>query len=122
MDQVQISLTVACSGLDADGVAALAAQLRREILDADVDDAEPVAAEKAPAGAKSAALAAVGTLAVTLAPTVLESLMTIIASWLSRQPNDVVIEIDGNRFEGRVSKEQRDKLVTAYLRRVDNGS
>jgi hypothetical protein len=117
-----MSLSVACPGLDTDGVAALATELRREILDADVDGAEPVTAGKAPAGAKSEALVAIGALAVTLAPTVLDSLMTVIASWLSRQPNDVMVEIDGNRFQGRVSKEQRDKLVTAYLRRVDNAS
>ncbi|MDG4795473.1 hypothetical protein [Micromonospora sp. WMMD1082] len=103
-------------------MASLATELRREVLDADVDGAEPATAGKAPAGAKSDALVAIGVLAVTLAPTVLESLMVVIASWLSRQPDDVVIEIDGSRFQGRVSKEQRDKLVTAYLRRVDNAS
>ncbi|MEU4422471.1 hypothetical protein AB0F81_17725 [Actinoplanes sp. NPDC024001] len=122
MNQVQMSLSVACPALDADDVAALAAGLRREILKVDVDGAEPMTAGKAPAGAKSEALVAVGAFAVTLAPTVLDSLMVVIASWLSRQPNDVVIEIDGNRFQGRVSKEQRDQLVSAYLRRVDNAS
>src|SRR3712207_121839 len=40
MDQVQISLSVACSGLDADGVAGLTTGLRSEILGADVDRAE----------------------------------------------------------------------------------
>jgi hypothetical protein len=122
MDQLQMSLSVVCPALDAEGVAALATELRREILGADVDDAEPVTAGKAPAGAKSDALVAVGALAVTLAPTVLDSLLAVIASWLSRQPNDVVIEIDGNRFQGRVSKRQRDELVSAYLRKVDDAS
>ncbi|MEG3635238.1 hypothetical protein [Micromonospora palythoicola] len=122
MAQLTMSLSVACPGLDVAGVAALATELRREILGADVDGAEPVTAGKAPAGAKSDVLVAIGVLAVTLAPTALESLMVVIASWLSRQPDDVVIEIDGSRFQGRVSKEQRDKLVTAYLRRVDSAS
>jgi hypothetical protein len=120
MDQVQISLLVTCSGLDADGVADLTAELRREILETGVDGAELASAGKAPEGAKSGALVAVGALAVTLAPTVVQSLMDVISSWLSRQPDDVEIEIDGNRFQGRVSEAQRDDLVAAYLRRVDN--
>jgi hypothetical protein len=119
MDQVRISLLVACSGLDADGVADLTAGLRREILDVYVDNAELAAAGKAPEGAKSGALVAVGALVVTLAPTVVARMMDVISSWLSRQPGDVEIEIDGNRFQGRVSKAQRDDLVAAYLRQVD---
>lgn len=122
MDKLLVSLQVACCGLDPDGVADLTAGLRREILDTDVNSADFVAAGKAPAGAKSDALVAVGALAVTLAPAVMESLMGVISSWLSRQPSDVEIEIDGNRFQGQVSKSQRDDLVAAYLRRIDNGS
>jgi hypothetical protein len=122
MNQVQISLLVACSGLDADGVADLTAELRREVLDTDVDSVELVAAGEAPEGAKSSTLVAVGALAVTLAPTVMESLMGVIASWLSRQSADVNVKIDGNRFQGRVSKAQLDELVEAYLGRVHNRS
>jgi hypothetical protein len=122
MNQVQISLPVACSGLDADGVADLTAELRREVLDTDVDSVELVAAGEAPEGAKSSTLVAVGALAVTLAPTVMESLMGVIASWLSRQSADVNVKIDGNRFQGRVSKAQLDELVEAYLGRVHNRS
>jgi hypothetical protein len=121
MDQVHIPLLVSCSGLDVDGVAELTAGLRREILDVIVDNAElAAAAGNAPKGAKSGALVAVGALIVTLAPTVVARLMDVISSWLSRQPADVEIEIDGNRFQGRVSKAQRDDLVAAYLRRVDD--
>jgi hypothetical protein len=122
MEPVHISLQVACSGLDADGVADLTDGLRREILDTDVHSAELAAVGKAPDGAKSDVLVAIGALAVTLAPTVIESLMGVISSWLSRQPSDVEIDIDGIRFRGRVSKAQRDDLVAAYLRRVDNAS
>jgi hypothetical protein len=58
MEQVQISVRVACSGLDDDGVADLTAELLREILDTDVGGAEPATAGKAPDGAKSDALVA----------------------------------------------------------------
>ncbi|HEX5203620.1 MAG TPA: hypothetical protein VFW27_27150 [Actinoplanes sp.] len=119
MDQLCISLLVACPDLDGDGVADLTLGLRREILGTNVDSAEMASAGSSPEGAKSGGLVAVGALAVTLAPTVVQSLMDVISSWLSRQPSDVEIEIDGNRFQGRVSKAQRDDLVAAYLRRVD---
>lgn len=118
MSQLHVSVVVACSGLDAGGVADLAAQLRREILTTDVDSAEPVVAAETVPGAKAGELVALGALAVTLAPIVVESLMGVIASWLSRQPADVEVVIDGNRFRGRVSKAQRDKLVDAYVRRA----
>ncbi|MFY1633135.1 hypothetical protein ACN27F_07565 [Solwaraspora sp. WMMB335] len=119
MNKVQISLLVTCPNLDVDGVADLTTELRREIIEADVDSVEPPTAGKAPGGAKSDTLVAIGALVVALAPTVVDSLMSAIASWLSRQPNDVVIEVDGHRFEGRVSKTQRDELVAAYLRRLE---
>jgi hypothetical protein len=122
MEQVQISVRLGCLGLDNDGLADLTAKLRREILDTDVDSAEPAPAGVAPEGAKSGALVAIGALVVTVTPAVVESLMGVILSWLSRQPSDVEIEIDGNRFRGRVSKAQRDELVATYLRRVDGGS
>ncbi|MBB4753219.1 hypothetical protein [Actinoplanes lobatus] len=121
MEQLRIHVRVTCSGLDDDGVADLTSELLREILDTDVAGAEPATVGKAPAGAKSDVLVAVGALAVTLAPTVADSLMGVVSSWLSRQPSDVVIEIDGNRFQGRVSKAQRDVLVAAFLRRMDDG-
>lgn len=119
MSQLHVAVVVTCSGLDAGGIADLTTQLRREILTTDVDSAEPATAGRADPGAKVAGeLVALGALAVTLAPIVVESLMGVIASWLSRQPADVEVVIDGNRFRGRVSKAQRDKLVDAYVRRA----
>ncbi|MDG9674703.1 hypothetical protein [Micromonospora sp. DH14] len=117
-----MSVRVGCSELDADGVKDLTAELRREVLTTDVAGAEWATAGDAPAGAKSGIAVAAGALAVTLAPIVVESLMGVIASWLSRQPADVEIEIDGRRFKGRVSKAQRDELVAAYLNRMNSGS
>lgn len=122
VSEMRISVLVACSGLDADGVADLTAELRQEVLTTDVDSAELADGPEAPRGAKAGDLVDFGALAITLAPTVLESLLGVIASWLSRQPADVEVEIDGHRFRGHVTKAQRDQLVTAYLNRVNNGS
>ncbi|MDG4830018.1 hypothetical protein O7627_11980 [Solwaraspora sp. WMMD1047] len=117
-----MSVLVVCAGLDADGVAELVSELQREVLATDVDNAELADSGTAPEGAKSGGLVAFGALAITLAPMVVESLMGVIASWLSRQPSDVEVEIGGNRFRGRVSKAQRDELVSAFLRSVNDAS
>lgn len=55
---------------------------------------------------------------MTLAPVVMESVMGVVSSWLSRQPGDVEVEIDGHRFKGRVTKAQQDEIVAAYVRHV----
>jgi hypothetical protein len=97
----------------------MANNLREALLDADVDDVRQGTAGSAPTGAKSGEVLAVGALVVTLAPTVVGSLMAMVSSWLSRQPSDVEVEIDGQRFRGAVTRSQREDLVAAYLRRLD---
>jgi len=73
----------------------------------------------APPGAKAAEVIAVGALVVVVAPVVVQGLMVIIDSRLSRQPDDVEVEIDGNRLRVRVTKAQRDGLVETLLRRAN---
>jgi hypothetical protein len=118
MDEVQVSLQILCPELDAAGLADLTQALRREILAVDVDGVQLAAAGPVPVGGKSGEVIAIGALAVTLAPMVIESMIGVVSSWLSRQPNDVEIEIDGHRFKGRVTKAQRNEIVAAYLRHL----
>lgn len=115
-----VDLCVVCPGLDAEGLAETAGSLRDAVLAVDVDAVRPGAAGPVPAGVKSGEMLAVGALVVTLAPAVVEALMAVVSSWLSRQPRDVEVEIDGQRFHGSVSRSQRDQLVAAYLRRLDD--
>ena len=117
-----IALRVRFSDGDPGQIRELAQSLRDAILATDVDDVRPGTAGAAPAGAKSGELPAIGALVVNLAPAVVPSLMAVVASWLSRQPSDVEIEVDGQRFQGQVTRSQRDELVAAYLRRLDPGS
>ncbi len=119
MEDATICIRVFDPDADAEGLLDLADSLREAVLDTDVDDVQPATAGQAPAGAKSGEVLAVGALVVTLAPTVLESLMAVVSSWLSRQPEEVEVEVDGHRFRGRVTRSQRDELVAAYLRRLD---
>jgi cell division protein ZapA (FtsZ GTPase activity inhibitor) len=119
MRPLTIGVRVVCPDADAEGLHDLAHDLRQAVLAADVDDVRPATAGPPPAGAKSGEAIAIGALVVTLAPTVVEALMAVVSSWLSRQPNDVEVEIDGRRFQGRVTRSQREELVTAYLRSVN---
>lgn len=112
-------MQVLCPGADVDDVHDFTLNLRETLLDTDVGDVQQGVAGAAAAGAKSGEVLAVGALVVTLAPVVVDHLMQVISSWLSRQPNDVEIEVDGHRFRGRVSRSQREQLVAAYLRRLD---
>jgi hypothetical protein len=122
VEAVTVGLRVACPGLDAEGLAKLASNLLEAVSATDVDQARLGIGGPAPAGAKSGEVLAVGALVVTLAPTVLEGLIAVVSSWLSRQPSDVEVDIDGHRFRGRVTRSQRDELVVAYLRRLDTST
>lgn len=119
MEPATIRIRVLDPDADAEDLRELADSLREAVLDTEVDDVRPATAGQAPAGAKSGEVLAVGALVVTLAPTVVEGLMAVVSSWLSRQPEEVEVEVDGQRFRGRVTRSQRDELVAAYLRRLD---
>jgi hypothetical protein len=119
MEPATIRIRVLYPDADAEGLHDLSDNLREAVLDSDVDDVRPATAGQAPAGAKSGEALAIGALVVTLAPTVVEGLMAVVSSWLSRQPNEVEVEVDGHRFRGQVTRSQRDELVAAYLRRLD---
>ena len=122
MKSTVLGVRVLSGDLDDGRLAEKARNLRSAILATDVDDVRPAAAGAAPAGAKAGEALTVGALVVTLAPPFIEALAAALASWLSRQPADIELEIDGQRFKGHVTKAQRDELVAAYLRRLDDGS
>ncbi|MFI7601559.1 hypothetical protein [Actinoplanes sp. NPDC049681] len=119
METVTLDVRVLGAGLEPERVQESARDLRTAILTTDVDDAKPAPAGPAPAGAKSGDALSVGALVVTLAPSIVEALMGVVASWLSRQPGDIEIEIEGHRLKGHVTRAQRDELVAAYLSRLD---
>ena len=121
MKMITTEIMVRFPAADAESLSDLTRNLQTIILDeSDVYDVRPATTGPAPAGSKSGEVIAVGALVVTLAPIVLEGLVTVLSSWLSRQPSDVEIEVDGHRFKGRVTKAQRDALVTAFVRRVES--
>ncbi|GAA0798468.1 hypothetical protein [Spirilliplanes yamanashiensis] len=111
-------VTVSSAELEPDGVADLARLLRAELLETDADDVRFVTEGPVPEGVKAAEALAIGAMLVAAAPEVLPAVIDTILSWLKRQPRDVEVEIDGDRFRGPVTRAQRDQLVAAFLDRA----
>ncbi len=112
------------SGADAEEVAEAAAQLRRELLDLDVDAVEQVRAGEPPPGTRAVDVAALGALMVTVAQSqVLSHVVAVVRSWLARSPQrSIKLELGGDALEltGVSSREQR-RLTDEWLRRHAGG-
>jgi len=68
----------------------LTRQLRAEVEELNVDSVEQVSAGVAPKGTKAVDFAAIGQMAVTLAPTVVPPLFELLKSWVERKPSTPV--------------------------------
>jgi len=105
---------------DADEVAQATLQLRRELLDLDVDAVQVPGAGAPPPGARGVDVAAVGALVVNLADSqLLAAVVTAIRSWLAGSPRrSIKLELDGDALEltGVSSREQR-RLTDEWLAR-----
>jgi hypothetical protein len=108
------------AGADADDdeLDAVARSLRSDLLELDVD---AVARPEAPApdGARAGGVVALGTLLVTLGPTMLGSVCTTIEDWFKRRGSRrIELEIDGDRIviDG-VSGEDQRRLVETFVAR-----
>ena len=119
-DTLRIRLDVAAD-VDDDLLSRMTRDLRAEVLDLDVESVTSPPDGLPLPGSKAGEALAVGALLIAVAPSVVEGLMTVLASWLSRQRADVTIEIDGQKFAGTVTSKQREALVGAYLARVATG-
>jgi hypothetical protein len=111
-------------GADAEEVAGAAGQLRRELLDLDLDAVEPVRAGEPPPGTRAVDVAALGALVVTVAQSqVLSQVMAVVRSWLARSPQrSIKLEVGGDALEltGLSSREQQ-RLTAEWLRRHAGG-
>ena len=107
---------------DAEDVAEATLQLRRELLDLDVDAVEVPRAGEPPPGTRAVDLGALGALVVTLAQSqLLTAVVAAVQSWLSRsQRRSIRLELGGDVLEltGVASDEQR-RLTDEWLRRHD---
>lgn len=105
---------------DAEEVAQAAMQLRRELLDLDVDAAGAREAGEPPPGSRAVDLAAVGALVVNLADSqMLAAVVTAVRSWLAGSPRrSIKLQLGDDALEltGVSSKEQR-RLADEWLAR-----
>jgi hypothetical protein len=105
---------------DTEQVAEATLQLRRELLDLDVEAVELPSAGEPPPGTRAVELAAVGALLVTLAQSqLLGSVVAAIRSWLAGQPQrSIKLELDGDVLElTGVSSKDQQRLAEEWLRR-----
>jgi hypothetical protein len=108
---------------DAEEVAEATLQLRRELLDLDVEAVELPRAGDPPPGTRAVELAALGALVVTFAQSpLLGPVVAAVRSWLAGSPQrSIKLELDGDALEltGLSSNEQR-RLVDEWLRRHES--
>jgi hypothetical protein len=105
---------------DAEEIAEATLQLRRELLDLDVEAVELPRAGEPPPGTRGMELAALGALVVTVAKSpLLVPVVAAVRSWLAGAPDRTIkLELDGDVLElsGLSSDEQR-RLTDEWLRR-----
>jgi len=117
-----ISLTVGPDA-DAEQVADATLQLRRELLDLDVDAVELPRAGEPPPGTRAVELAALGALVVTVGQSqLLTAVVAAVRAWLAgSQHRSIKLELGGDVLEltRLPSKEQR-RLTDEWLRRHES--
>lgn len=111
------------SGADAEEVGDATLQLRRELLDLDVDAVELPRAGEPPPGTRAVELASLGELVVTLAQSnLLTAIVAAVGAWLarSRQPS-IKLELGGDVLElARLSSDEQRRLTDEWLRRHES--
>ena len=126
-DPAELSLELqAGPDTDAEELAQLAARLRAELLDLDVEAVQRPVRGDAPADAKGVGLQAAGELVVRLvaSPEVLASIIGGVRSWLGRNRARGVkriLDVDAIDANG-VSSAQQDRLIDLWVTRHGTGS
>ena len=116
---VDVRIAVGPDG-DAAEVAEATAQLRRELLDLDVEAVDVPRLGEAPPGTRGAELAELGALIVTLGQSqLLQAVLATVRSWLAGSANRrVKLELGGDTLElTGVSSDEQRRLADAWLRR-----
>jgi hypothetical protein len=95
------------------------AQLRRELLELDVDDVKAPRAGAAPPGTRGPAAAEIGTLLVAAGRAAIGPIVGAIQAWVARRASrSVKLTIDGDSIEvSNVSPEDQRELIESFLAR-----
>jgi hypothetical protein len=111
------------SQAEAEEVAEATLQLRRELLELDVEAVELARAGKPPPGTRAVDLIALGALVVTVANSgLLNAVVATMRSWLGGHPQrSIKLELGGDVLElTGVSSEEQRRLADAWVRRHAN--
>lgn len=121
----ELRIEVVEAGADEQALEQLTADLRRELLELDVDAVEPVPAGPSPEGTKGLDLVALGALLVQLRSSLplVTSVVSTVRRWLLRsgEPGrSLKVTIDGRTLElSAATSEQQERLVEQFLASVD---
>jgi hypothetical protein len=100
-------------------------QLRRRLLELDVENAYRPAVSDAPEGARAIDAATMGLIVVQLLPVLpaLHDIVQIVRVWLSQHPDrTATLEIDGDRIEvSGISMEEQRELIRIWTDRHARG-
>ena len=86
----ELLIELSLEGGDSTELDELTRQLRAEVEELNVDSVEQVSIGPAPEGTKAVDFAAIGQMAVTLAPTIVPPLFELLKSWVERKPSTPV--------------------------------
>jgi hypothetical protein len=94
-------------------------QLRRELLDLDLEEVRQPTVDTIPDGAKAADATLVGMLVVTASREAVSAVIHLLSDWLSRTGGrSVKVQVGTDVLElSRASKEDQERLVDAFLAR-----
>ncbi|MCF2528042.1 effector-associated constant component EACC1 [Yinghuangia soli] len=122
MDAFVVSV-VAAADEEADELEQLARLLQDDLLEEDVESAEPLSEESAPDLSKGLGVVA-GSLAVRIAATTaLRALVARIRKWAARTERSVEITIDGDTLKlTGATEEQQEQLINVWLARHGSGA
>jgi hypothetical protein len=106
-------------GTDPEELAHLTGQLRRRLLELEVDSVDLARSCEAPPGAKLGDAVTIGALVVTAAPMVLRAVVGLVETWLSNRPlRGVTFTIDDDALElTNASRTEQRHLVQAFIDR-----
>jgi hypothetical protein len=120
-ETTQLRVQVDAEDSDAEETAELTRQLRRTLLELDVDAVAPMSEGNAPPDAKAGEALALGGLIVSLVntPGLLASVVDVTQSWVAgRGPRSVRLELDGDVLEvSGISSRRQDQLIKVWLDR-----
>jgi hypothetical protein len=119
-DLQQLALQID-AGADADDeeVDELASQLRRQLLELDIDSVDRIPAGEAPPGTRGGPLLLLGGLLVTHSPEMLKMVVGVVQSWVAgHQGRTVELQLAGDKLTlTGVSSEQQQQLIALFVQR-----